>query len=97
MDPEGSALSVAARLQDEDHEVKFWIYKGKGRDRSDTLAHIGEGIVDVEQDYEALIEWASGAVEALVLFAGSGLGDKADDLRDRGLIVVGVSIPSCSQ
>lgn len=89
VDPFGCSLSFAARLLDEGHEVKLYHDKGKGRDRSDMHVHVGEGIVDLEPDYEALVDWASGSLDSLVLFAGSGLGGKADDLRDRGLIVVG--------
>jgi phosphoribosylamine--glycine ligase len=86
---EGPDVSMAARLLDEGHEVKCYCDKGKGRERSDTHAHVGEGILDLEQDYEAFVAWAEGAVESLVLFTTSGLGDKADELRERGLIVVG--------
>jgi phosphoribosylamine--glycine ligase len=89
VDPFGCGLSFAARLRDEGHDVKLYIDKGKGRERSDTHAHIGEGIVDVEPDFELLAEWAGETIDSIALFTGSGLGDKAEALRERGLIVVG--------
>lgn len=89
VDPFGCALSFAARLQDEGHEVKLYHDKGKGRERSDLHVSVGEGIVDLEQDYEALTSWAEDSLDSLVFFAGSGLGTKADALREKGLIVVG--------
>lgn len=89
VDAFGCALSFAARLKDEGHEVKLYHDKGKGRERSDMHAHVGEGLVDLEPDYDRLIEWVEDSLESLVLFAGSGLGVKADELRDRGIIVVG--------
>lgn len=88
VDPYGCALSIAARLQDEGHEVKFYVDKGSGKERSEVLAHVGEGIVPIENDYGALTEWLEQSLDSICLFAGSGLGDKADELRDRGILVV---------
>lgn len=88
VDPYGCALSIAARLKDEGHEVKYYVDKGKGKERSEVFAHVGEGLVPIENDYGALTDWVAGSLDGIVLFAGSGLGDKADELRDRGLLVV---------
>jgi phosphoribosylamine--glycine ligase len=85
----GCDLSIAARLQDEGHEVKYFVDKGKGRERSEAHTHVGEGLVPCEQDFAALTDWAAESMDSLVFFTGSSLGDKAEDLRDRGLLVVG--------
>ena len=53
---------------DEGHEVKSYCDLGKGRERSDTQAHVGEGIIDLERDYEAFVKWAEGAVDSLSAF-----------------------------
>jgi hypothetical protein len=73
---------MAARLLDEGHEVLVW------HDWDDNN-WIGRGIFPIESSWEGLLEWASQEPESIVLFDASGMGKKADEARDRGLLVVG--------
>jgi phosphoribosylamine-glycine ligase len=89
----GCSISWAARLQDEGCDVLLYINGGHGRQRGDDIIHVGEGIVEKEQNYERFIEWASEGQYSLdptlVLFDASGMGARADEARKLGLHVIG--------
>lgn len=76
----GCSLSWWARLADEGHDVLVYTPKHK----------VGAGIVSTCGSYDYLVAWVKeGAPQAMVLFDASGMGDKADELRARGIPIVG--------
>ena len=89
----GCSLSWAARLQDEGCDVLLYVNPGKGRGRGADIIHVGEGIIEKEQDYERFIAWAQEGQNSLdptlVLFDATGMGQRADDARKMGLHVIG--------
>ena len=89
----GCSLSWAARLQDEGCDVLYYINGGHGRERGADIIHVGEGIVNKEQDYDRFIAWAQEGQYSLdptiVLFDASGMGARADEARKLGLHVIG--------
>jgi len=89
--PFGCSVSFAARLRDEGAAVKLFVDRGKGRDRTG-LGKVGTGIVETADGWDEILAWAKEpAGPTLMLFDGSGMGDKADEARKAGLHVIGGS------
>lgn len=79
---EGLSLVWWIRLLAEGHEVKVWIKDPECR-------KIGEGIVEQADSYDSLIRWAGQEQKAIHIFDLTGFGEKADELRARGKLVLG--------
>jgi phosphoribosylamine---glycine ligase len=79
------------RLQDEGCDVLVWI--DRDSPPTDKITHVGDGLVDKARSFEELLEWAQEGMRSgeptLVFFDASGMGEKADDARKKGLHVIG--------
>jgi phosphoribosylamine-glycine ligase len=88
-------LSWAKRLHDEGHDVLLYIGGPKkgASGRETSLKKVGTGIVPRTESYTYLISWIKDGhtkgEPAMILFALSGQGERADDARKMGLYVVG--------
>jgi phosphoribosylamine-glycine ligase len=87
------ALPFALRLQDEGNDVRVYFATGEYKGKYEEKHHIGEGLIPIERNYEALIDWAKegdlAGEPTLIYFDDSGWGKAADELRHQGLNVVG--------
>lgn len=89
--PFGCSVGIAARLQDEGHEVLLLNERFKGP-LAGIIAKVGDGIVPLARGWDDLFEWCKEPDgPTIMLFDGSGMGEKADEARKAGLHVIGGS------
>jgi len=71
---------TAWRIKLEGHEVKFYI-------KSPERKEVGQGFLDIIDDWEAEVDWA----DVIVFDDTLGMGERAEKLRKAGKLVVGGS------
>lgn len=74
---DGSTLSMAMRMQDYGHDIKFWIKSNDFRD-------VGLGLVPRVDSFSSYAGWAD-----LIIFDDAEFGQKAKEFRAVGKAVVG--------
>jgi phosphoribosylamine-glycine ligase len=85
---------MAARLQDEGNDVLVYYMPPKPM-LTPEERYIGEGIINVAKTWEQFATWARGGFNepsAVAVFDSSDHGHKADELRARGVAVIGSSV-----